>query len=66
MAEHDHLLGLPLAAALARRGADQPAPTLLRTAPARPRRPLPEDEAGFRVVRVVGDTWVIAPAIPLP
>jgi hypothetical protein len=59
------LLGLRLTEAL-QRLEGRPAPRLIRTAPARPRRPLPEGDEHWRIVRVDADAWVIAPSIPLP
>jgi hypothetical protein len=56
------LLGLTLAEARAL----SPAPHIIRTAPTRPRQPLPEGDEHWRVVRVDADAWVVAPALPLP
>lgn len=63
------LLGLTLPEALSRFGASGPAPLVVRAAPPRPRTPLPEDDAAWRVARIDAGsppTWVVVPSIPLP
>lgn len=60
------LLGLTLPDALRQRRDQQAMPLIQRTAPPRPRVPLPATDEGWRVVRVdAGEppVWVVAPSI---